>query len=57
MILPAMRRCASQIAATSLPLLLSPACGSTLDLFPTLVTLTGAELPARRYDGKKLFAG
>ena len=25
---------------------------STLDLFPTLVTLTGAELPSRPYDGQ-----
>jgi hypothetical protein len=57
MILPAMRRCASQIAAASLPPLLFPACGSALELFPTLVTLTGAELPARHYDGKELFAG
>jgi arylsulfatase A-like enzyme len=25
---------------------------STLDLFPTIVSLTGSTLPARRYDGQ-----
>ena len=27
---------------------------STLDLFPTLVALTGAVLPSRRYDGQDI---